>query len=57
MTGGPARRRALGFLKLLVAVALLGWVASRLPWTDTLAHVVDPEVAGGVYDDGELLGN
>ena len=31
MTGGSARRRALGFLKLLVAVALLGWVASRLP--------------------------
>lgn len=45
MTGGPARRRALGFLKLLVAVALLGWVASRLPWTDTLAHVADPEAA------------
>jgi uncharacterized protein (TIRG00374 family) len=36
------RRKSLpGLLKLLVALALLGWVAWSLPWTDSLVFVTD----------------
>jgi len=46
-----------GLLKILVAVALLAWVASRLPWSDRLAYVADPgrpEAAAEV--EGRIVG-
>lgn len=34
----PLARRVLGWLRVLVALAILGWVAKNLPWADELSY-------------------
>lgn len=54
---GRARRRFLGALKIVLALALLAWVAWRLPWSDTLTWVGDPTRTGEAQSvAGEIRG-
>jgi uncharacterized protein (TIRG00374 family) len=43
--GDRGRRRLLQLFKVVLALGLLGWVGSRLPWSDSLTYVSDPQGA------------
>lgn len=51
------RRRVITVLKLALALALLGWVATRLPWRDTLLWFDGSESARALHVRGEIVGD
>jgi len=55
--GRARRRRVIALLKPALALALLGWVATRLPWRDTLLWFDGGRDAGALQVRGEILGD